>query len=204
MKKRFLFLILVVSFIFISGCTSTVPTEQPSLPIAETEEPTTPIQEVNTISIEAPAEDNQTAEKPAAQKEIIKEIVPPTPIQTPPSASPVAEPSPAPTLIGGKTSEERLAEAYERLHTRGSAEHIRKSFPDIELVYTDDAVGMPFPREIIPFRYYYSREADTTFNICAIDFTVFICKGKLDKLIRKGDIDSGRCKMTPIYGDPRL
>ena len=192
MRKRLLSVLIVVSLIFISGCTSTVSTEQPSLPIAEIEEPTTPIQEVNTTSIEAPAEDNQTAEKPAAQKEIIKEVVPPAPIKTPPQ------------LINGKTVEERLAEAYERLHTRGSAEHIRKSFPDIELVYTDDAVGMPFPREIIPFRYYYSREADTTFNICAIDFTVFICKGKLDKLIRKGDIDSGRCKMTPIYGDPRL
>ena len=192
MKNGLLLVLLAISLIFISSCTSTVPTEQPSLPIAETEEPTTPIQELNTTSIEAPAEDNQTAEKPAAQKEIIKEVVPPAPIQTPPQ------------LINGKTVEERLAEAYERLHTRGSAEHIRKSFPDIELVYTDDAVGMPFPREIIPFRYYYSSKADTTFNMCAIDFTVFICKGKLDKLIRKVDIDSGRCEMTPIYGDPRL
>src|SRR3989344_3360954 len=49
MKKRILFLILVVSLIFISGCTSTVPTEQPSLPIAEIEEPTTQIQEDQAI-----------------------------------------------------------------------------------------------------------------------------------------------------------
>ena len=99
MKKRLLSVLIVVSLIFISGCTSTVPTEQPSLPIAEIEKPAIPIQEVNTTSIEAPAEDNQTAEKSAAQKEIIKEVVPPAPIQTPPR------------LINGKTAEERLDEA---------------------------------------------------------------------------------------------
>src|SRR3989344_115742 len=145
-----------------------------------------PAEEISVVEEEIPSE---TSSAPAEQP---KEEVPAIPAQL------------SPALIDGKAVEERLAEAYERLHTRGSAEHIRKSFPDIELVYTDDAVGMPFPREIIPFRYYYSSEADTTFNICAVDFTVFICKGKLDKLIRKVDIDSGRCEMTPIYGDPRL
>ena len=150
-------------------------------------------------------------EKPKVTEKVVKPTKTPTPtpiptpIQTPaPTPVPIQTPAPTIILINGKTLQERLAEAYDRLHTRGSAEHIRKNFPDIGLVYTDDAVGMPFPREIIPFRYYYSLEADTTFNICAIDFTVFICKGKLDKLIRQGDIDSGRCEMTPIYGDPRL
>lgn len=119
--------------------------------------------------------------------------------------APVAQPSPAPVLIDGKTLQERLTEAYDRLHTRGSGQHIRDSFPDIELVYTDDAAGMPFPREITPFRYYYSREADTTFSICAIELTTFICKGKLDKLIQRENVDSGQCNMTFLYsGDPRL
>ena len=137
---------------------------------------------------------------PAPSPQTSAPVAPP-----PPLASPVPQPSPAPTLIDGKTWQERLAEAYDRLHTSGSGEHIRKSFPDIALVYTDDAVGTPFPSEIIPFRYYYSSEADTTFNICAVERTVFICKRKLDHLIRQEDVDSGRCELTPIYSlDPRL
>lgn len=177
MRTKLFLTVLLLAVIFIASCAPKLAGE---VPTAEEETP-------------SETERNESVpETSPAQVEQPKQQVPAIPTQ------------PSPALINGKTVEERLAEAYERLHTRGSAEHIRKSFPDIELVYTDDAVGMPFPREIIPFRYYYSLEADTTFNICAIDFTVFICKGKLDKLIRQGDIDSGRCEMTPIYGDPRL
>lgn len=109
------------------------------------------------------------------------------------------------TSINGKTLEARLAEANARLHTIGSGEHVRKSFPDIVLVYTDDGAGVPFPKEIIPFRHYYSAEADTTFSICKPGFTVFICKGKFDRLVRQEDLDSGRCNMTEEQKiDPRL
>lgn len=184
MKKEWMVL-LVILVVFNYGCaTQEAPTEK--VPELVTEE----VSEVDEESVP----ESQPLEQVSEEKQQAPTI--PTPTATPLP--------PAPTLIDGKTLQERLTEAYERLHTRGSAEHIRKSFPDIELVYTDDAVGMPFPREIIPFRYYYSREADTTFNICAVELTVFICKGKLDKLIQKEDVDSGRCEMTPIYGDPRL
>lgn len=183
MKTQIYIVSLLVFLVFVASCAPKEVSEEPGkLEIAPTEPP-------------------KPLEKPAVQKEI-----PETVVTQPPQTIPPATPTivPTPTLINGKTLQERLAEAYERLHTRGSGQHIRDSFPDIKLVYTDKAEGMPFPTQILPFRYYYSREANTTFNICAIELTVFICKGKLDKLIRKGDVDSGRCEMTPIYGDPRL
>lgn len=103
-----------------------------------------------------------------------------------------------PRLINGKTVEERIQEAYDTIHTPGSAQYIRKNFPDIELIYTD--LGEPYyPPEILPFRYYYSREADKTFNICNVELTVFICDGKLDRLVTEEDINSNRCIVTPIY-----
>ena len=101
-------------------------------------------------------------------------------------------------LVNGKTLEERLKEAYDDLHGFNSALRIKENFPDLELVYTDQ--GQPFmPQEILPFRYYYSEEADRTFNLCEVDRSVFICKGKLDRLISDEDINSGRCVVTPIY-----
>ncbi|MBS3067338.1 hypothetical protein J4450_01435 [Candidatus Micrarchaeota archaeon] len=132
----------------------------------------------------------------------------PSPTPTPqPAPLPVPQPPPAPVaqpkVINGKTLSERLEEASDRLHTQGSGQRIRNDFPDIKLVYTDNAQGTGFPEMILPFKYYYSEEADKTFNICKIDLTVFICKGKLDKLITKDDIDSGRCEVTQVYQDPR-
>jgi hypothetical protein len=98
-----------------------------------------------------------------------------------------------------------VQEAFDRLHTSGSGPQIRRDFPSIELVYSDDARGSGFPNQILPFEYYYSAEADRTFSICNIDLTVFICEGKLDRLITKDDIESGRCEATSVYkSDPRL
>ncbi len=98
-----------------------------------------------------------------------------------------------------KLADERLKDAYAKLHTPGSGEKLRRDFPDLELLYTDTAYNVGFPDYILPFRYYYSKEVDKTFNICAIETSVFICDGKLSKLISKEDIDSGRCKATEIY-----
>jgi len=112
---------------------------------------------------------------------------------------------PEPKIINGKTMAQRLREASDRLHTVGSAEQIRQDFPDIKLVYTDRAENTGFPAMIVPFRYYYSEETNKTFNICNIDFTVFICNGKLERIITKEDIESKRCEVTPIYTtDPRI
>jgi hypothetical protein len=102
-----------------------------------------------------------------------------------------------PTLINGKTVEERLKKAYDNLHSVGSEKHIRENFLDIELVYTDNPTN--YPKEILPFEYYYSAEANVTFNICAIERTVFICEGKLDQTITDDILNSDKCVVTPIY-----
>ncbi len=190
MKKKLLVSGLFILMLVIFGC-------------ATQEAPEGVAEEVSAVDKESVPESQSTEQIVEEKQQAPTLPTPTTPSPSPLPTPPVAQSSP--TLIDGKTLSERLAEAYQRLHTRGSAAHIRKSFPDLELVYTDHAVGMPFPREIIPFRYYYSREANTTFNICAIELTVFICKGKLDHLIRRGDVDSGRCELTLLYfGDPRL
>ncbi|MBI2079346.1 hypothetical protein HYT84_01155 [Candidatus Micrarchaeota archaeon] len=107
--------------------------------------------------------------------------------------------------LASKNLKERLEEAYDRLHTFGSGAAARKDFTDLKLVYTDNAKDAGFPQMILPFKYYYSEEADKTFNICAIDLTVFICDGKLDKLISKQDIENGKCTVTSVYkADSRL
>ena len=195
MRNKLFLTVLLVSLVFVAAC---APKYAGEVTIAEKEQD----QESNDSERESEKSQEPT---PPAPPPASQDTTPLPPISSEDSKSaPVVQPSPARMLIDGKTLQERLAEAYERLHTRGSGQHIRDSFPDIKLVYTDKAEGMPFPPQILPFRYYYSREANTTFNICAIELTVFICNGKLDKLIRKGDVDSGRCEMTPIYGDPRL
>lgn len=95
--------------------------------------------------------------------------------------------------------EQLLEEAYEDIHSRGSAEHIRKNFDDLQLVYTDNEVPPMAPEQIFPFRYYYSEKADTTFNICNVDISVFICDGKLDRRITKEDVESGKCEVAEEY-----
>jgi hypothetical protein len=99
-------------------------------------------------------------------------------------------------IINGKTLAERLEEAYSNLHKKGSAQKIRDDFPDIELTFTDEGDGS----NIYPFEYYYSGEADKTFNLCAVERTVFICEGKLDRMITDEEIDNVElCDVTPIY-----
>ena len=103
-------------------------------------------------------------------------------------------------LVNGKTLDTRISEAYTKLHVDNSEQQIRSDFPDIELVYTDYAQGLAgFPKNILPFEYYYSPEADLTFNICAIHKTVFICEGKVDELVTPEDLASGRCVSSPEY-----
>ncbi len=181
MKIFYLFLIFILLF----GCA--MPGGQPP---SATPTPAS-------IPSESPA--TQTAPEPAPSP-VPQPQPDPQPIPVP-APQPIAKPQPK--LINGKTLDERLQEASDRLHTQGSGQHARDDFPDLQLVYTDPAQGTGFPEMILPFRYYYSKEADKTFNICNIDFTVFICKGKLDKLITKNDVDSGRCEVAPVYQDPR-
>jgi len=104
-------------------------------------------------------------------------------------------------LVNGKTVEERIEEAYDKLHSTGSAQHIRDNFLDLEIIYTDDGSEDIYDDgdNIYPFHYQYSEEADKTFNLCNVERTVFICDGKLDRMITDEDMDSGRCIVTPIY-----
>ena len=191
MKKRLLLILFVFSIIFIYGC---APKE-------------VSISEVEPDVIEDVPQEEELIE-PEVEVPVAEEIVPePEPI---PELKPeVVEPvKPEPKIINGKTLEERIEEAYDNLHEAGSSDKILSDFPDVELVYTDDpeaSVKKIFPPEILPFHYYYSEEADKTFNLCGVGRSVFICDGKLDREITKEDIDSGRCEITPIYLiDPRL
>ncbi len=142
------------------------------------------------------------AAKPAVEEinKIVEEASEPVP-EAEVSSAPESDrevPKPTSILVNGKTVEERIQEAYDTIHTPGSAQYIRENFPDIVLVYTDP--GEPFmPQEILPFRYYYSKEADKTFNICNVELTVFICDGKLERLVTDEDINSNRCIVTPVY-----
>lgn len=183
----YVYFLLLLTFIFI-GCTlSPVPpsTSSPASPV-----PTPAI---------VPAPGPIATPKPVPAAEPV-----PLPNLSIPAPAPAPVPAPSST-INGKTLPGRLQEAYDRLHTYGSGPQIRTDFPDIELVYSDYAEGTGFPASILPFRYYFSPEANRTFNICNIDLTVFICKGKLGRLITQSDIEDGRCEATPIYkSDSRL
>lgn len=138
-------------------------------------------------------EPTEVLDIPEEIDEVVEEIVDiPTVDDTPPPVEP--------SLVNGKTVDVRIKEAYDMLHAVGSAQHIRDNFPDIEVVFTDTGDSNSYP-EIYPFRYQYSEEADITFNLCNIERTVFICKGKLDRLISNEDLDSGKCIITPIYQD---
>jgi len=185
MKKRYIFSLILIILIY--GCQ-----------VSEIEELPEP------EFIEKVPQEEELIE-PEVEVPVAEETVP-EPI---PEVKPeVVEPEPEPKIINGKTLEKRIEEAYDNLHEAGSSTQILDDFPDVELVYTDDpeaSVKKIFPPEILPFHYYYSEEADKTFNLCGVGRSVFICDGKLDREISKDDIDSGRCEITPIYLiDPRL
>ena len=190
MEKR-LVLILIFSFVVI-GCTTQI-SEVEEIP----EEPEI-IEETPEVEEES-FETEPIAEETVPEPEIVEEVQEPE----------VVEPTkPESKIINGKTLEKRLEIAYDNLHEAGSSKQILDDFPDVELVYTDDpdaSIKRMFPPEILPFHYYYSEEADKTFNLCGVGRSVFICDGKLDREISKEDIDSGRCEILPLYlSDPRL
>ena len=182
MKKE---VFLIIVFLFLIGCTPEEASE-PTLgtPAPDVEDPFE-VQEIvvkeNTAEIE---------ETPEEVEEDLKEII---------IEEPVVEETPEPQLINGKTVEERIEEAINKLHAVGSADHARENFPDTELVFTDYGEGSNYPSEIFPFEYYYSAEANRTFNLCAIHRTVFICEGKLEHVITDEEMNSEKCVVTPIY-----
>lgn len=184
-------LIIILGF-FLAGCTenndSLTTLQQNSTLIVSNN-----TQELINVSI---LQENATMENTtqnSSDLEILENTTQPVSIQT-------SEPA----LINGKTLDQRLQEASDNLHTEGSGAKIVDDFPDVELVYIDNAESTFFPSNILPFKYYYSQEANKTFSICNINYTVFVCDGKLSSLITEEDITSKRCEITPVYlNDPR-
>src|SRR3989344_2604787 len=122
--KKLIFVLLVCSF-FIVSCMpekvmvqeSTVEKLPEPLPVKEEI-----IKEENMSATEKNIENQKIAEKNKTENK----------------TQPVTEPKPLmkkPSLINGKTVKQRLEEAYDSLHTPGSAENIRRYFPDIKLTY---------------------------------------------------------------------
>ena len=171
MKTIYLFF-LIIGIIFIIGCAPKEIVEEPTQDITQEEEkltePEPVVEEIVPEVIE---------EEAIIETEEEKEEVP-----EPEEVSPILQ------LVNGKTLEERIKDAYDNLHEPGSSDKIVNDFPDLVLVYTDDpepSIKSIFPPEILPFRYYYSEQADRTFNLCGVGRSVFICKGKLDRAINK-------------------
>lgn len=102
-------------------------------------------------------------------------------------------------LIDGKTLSERLGILKTNLHTPGSGDEAKKLFPDFVSVYVDHNKN-PYFSMVVPFTYYYSEEADITVSICNIKMTVFICEGRIDRLIAESDYN--KCQITDAYLHP--
>jgi hypothetical protein len=109
---------------------------------------------------------------------------------------------PTPTIFLSEEKDEdlekRLKTLRDHLHDQNSGPEAKKLLPDLTPIYTDDGHdNRQFPKEILPFTYYYSPEADITVSICNINQTVFICPGKLDRLIQPQDFDN--CQVAQEY-----
>lgn len=104
----------------------------------------------------------------------------------------------SPTPENNQSLNERLRILKDHLHALNSGTEAKQLFPDLASVYTDNGHGNPqIPKEILPFTYYYSQEADITVSICNINQTVFICPGKLERLIQPTDYQN--CQVTKEY-----
>jgi len=107
-------------------------------------------------------------------------------------------PTKSPTPENSQSLNERLRILKDYLHALNSGTEAKQLFSDFLPVYTDDGHNNPqIPKQILPFTYYYSQEADITVSICNINQTVFICPGKLDRLIQSKDYQN--CQVTKEY-----
>jgi hypothetical protein len=93
---------------------------------------------------------------------------------------------------------ERIDIVRQQLHAAGSGAQARALFPDLKLTYVDDGRGKPYPKQILPFRYYWSPSGRVTITICSVDRTVFICPYYLENV--PGDLHS--CDVAEIYTEP--
>lgn len=101
---------------------------------------------------------------------------------------------------GSAVVQAHLATLYAHLHDLASGTEAHTLLPDLTLVYTDEGHGNArIPKPILPFRYWYSAEADVTVSICAKDYTVFICPGRVDTLVDSMNWNS--CTVSASYRD---
>ena len=94
--------------------------------------------------------------------------------------------------VGGDDVDKRLTAVFDKLHSGGSGDFLRASFPDLQYLLKWTPIGVT--KQIFPFFYYYSPEADTTFVVCNIDKTVAICDGLQNSAISEGDL--GKCTLA--------
>ncbi len=101
---------------------------------------------------------------------------------------------------GNAEVQAHLATLYAHLHDLASGTEAHALLPDLTLVYTDDGHGNTrIPKPILPFRYWYSAEGNVTVSICAKDYTVFICPGRVDTLVDSMNWNS--CTVSASYRD---
>ena len=177
MGKKIILIIMLLFTLILVSCT-TVETEEPSedLPLDQ-EEIIEELESNEDMDIDSELEEVVVSE------DIIEEVV-----------VEVEE-----NIIEGKTLSERLSLLKSNLHGQGSGEEAKKYFPDFLEVYVEEENPV-FPQQFLPFRYYYSEEADVTVNICDVDFTLFVCEGKLDRKLKEADHDN--CKIVDQYLNP--
>jgi len=187
MNKKFISIIILLFTLILVSCT-TVETEESSkeLPLVQEEI----IEELETN--EDPSIDSELEEESNPTEEVIEDIVEPEEIIE--EVIEVKE-----KMIEGKTLSERLSLLKSNLHEQGSGKEAKEFFPDLLEVYTEEN-NPDFPQQFLPFRYYYSEEADVTVNICDVDFTLFVCEGKLDRKLEESDY--GNCEIVEQYKNP--
>ena len=106
-------------------------------------------------------------------------------------------------LVTGATQADTAVQAnlailYAHLHDLHSGTEAHSLLPDLTLVYTDNGHGNSrIPGKILPFRYWYSAAGDVTVSICAQDYTVFICPGRVTTLIDSTDWNA--CTVSESY-----
>ena len=103
------------------------------------------------------------------------------------------------TDIDSKTIKEKVEILKENLYTEGSGNEAKKYFPDLVRVFLNQN-NPKYSAKVLPFIYYYSKEADITISISNLDFTVFICPGRLDNLLPESKYN--QCDIADEYLHP--
>lgn len=83
------------------------------------------------------------------------------------------------------------------LHADKSGVEARELFPDMMVVFVDEAQGKKHPVGVLPFKYYWSPSGRFTAAICNVGKTVFVCPYYVSS--RLTPVDFGRCDVEPVW-----